>query len=122
VNGKKDISSRIFADPFNGLKFDENYGRAIAALRIQTNLRQHDIRGLSVKQVGRIESGRQRVTASAISCLARAHQLPGNQYMQRIAELMRPEKLALTERHRVRKPQIAGVVEITGEARRARTQ
>lgn len=66
--------------------FNERYGAAIRAMRRQRGLRQSDIRGLTARQVGRIERGRCRATHAALSKLARTHGLSTSDYLARVAE------------------------------------
>jgi len=63
-------------------------GRAIAALRRASNLRQSDIPGLSSRQVRRIEHG-EGTKLSALEHLASAHALGLEVYVDRIAEMAR---------------------------------
>jgi uncharacterized protein DUF2442 len=63
-------------------------GRAVAAVRRASNLRQSDIPGLSARQVRRIEHG-ESSTLTALERLASAHALDLATYVDRIAEMAR---------------------------------
>jgi hypothetical protein len=65
--------------------FNRAYGAAIRKLRREKGLRQSDIKGLTARQVGRIESG-SRATLSALRKLAAAHGLAVNEYMDELAK------------------------------------
>ena len=85
-------------------RHDREYGSVVRFFRLKSNLRQQDIGGLSERQISRIESGQQSVTAAAIGHLAKAHGLSENEYMKRIAELMQAPDSDGNQRHRVRRP------------------
>jgi hypothetical protein len=68
--------------------FNRAYGAAIRTLRKNSNLRQSDIEGLTTRQVGRIESGLCRATATALTKLAKAHSKSLSDYMNALALLM----------------------------------
>lgn len=68
--------------------FNRSYGKAIRKLREQHHLRQSDIKGLTPRQVGRIERGQCRATHTALTKLAKAHQLTLPDYMNKLASLM----------------------------------
>ena len=61
--------------------FNRRYGAAIRALREQHKLRQSSVSGLSERQISRIEKGEQRATSKALAKLARAHDMPLNEYL-----------------------------------------
>ena len=65
--------------------FNTAYGVAIRNLRREKGLRQSDIKGLTSRQVGRIESG-QRATLSALQKFARSHSLAIDEYMEELAK------------------------------------
>jgi hypothetical protein len=69
--------------------FNKAYGIAIRKLRERSQLRQNDIKGLTPRQVGRIERGECRATHSALSKLARAHKMSISNYMNELADLMK---------------------------------
>ena len=71
-------------------EFNRRYGRAIRTVRARHGLRQSDVAGLTPRQLGRIENGRCRATASALGKLAEAHGLPLDSYLQTIAEFTPP--------------------------------
>jgi hypothetical protein len=68
--------------------FNERYGKAIKHFRVKRGLRQVDISGLTERQVSRIENGKCRATSTAISKLAKAHKMPANEYMSKLADLL----------------------------------
>ncbi len=65
--------------------FNRAYGAAIRKLRKDKGLRQSDVKGLTARQVGRIESG-QRATLSALQKLAQSHGMTINEYMDELAK------------------------------------
>jgi hypothetical protein len=67
-------------------EFNKRYGGAIRALRQESDLRQSDIKGLTARQVGRIERGLCRATHAALSKLAQAHRLSTSDYLAKVAE------------------------------------
>lgn len=71
--------------------FNTAYGAAIRNLRREKDLRQSDIKGLSPRQVGRIESGR-RATLSALQELAAAHGMTVNEYMDELAKRLTADR------------------------------
>ncbi|HZT42857.1 MAG TPA: DUF2442 domain-containing protein [Chthonomonadaceae bacterium] len=86
VRSVLDPSRREHADR-QRLIHDQYFGRTIADLRQQAGQRQGDIKGLSERQVRRIEAG-EGTSAAAIGHLARAHNMDVNAYLSRIAERM----------------------------------
>jgi len=83
VNRKAVLKARQQSEEFN-----RAYGCAIRKLRKETGLLQSDIKGLTARQVGRIERGECRATYAALSKLAQAHKLGVSDYMDRLAELL----------------------------------
>lgn len=67
------------------LKYHRQFGQAVAKVRKAYGLRQTDIRGLSARQVRRIEQG-DRPTSRAIEALAESYGLSSKQYLDAIAE------------------------------------
>jgi hypothetical protein len=67
------------------LAHDQDYGTAVAAVRIAAGLRQSDIPCLSARQVRRIEQG-DHPRLATIALLAAAHGLTANEYLDRVAE------------------------------------
>lgn len=65
--------------------FNQAYGVAIRKLRQEKGLRQSDIKGLTARQIGRIESGH-RATLSALQKLAQAHGLQVSTYLDELAK------------------------------------
>lgn len=70
-------------------EFNKSYGIAIRELRQKGQLRQSDIKGLTPRQVGRIERGECRATHNALSKLAKAHNMSVSEYMNELANLMK---------------------------------
>ena len=66
------------------IEYDVNFGKAVAGLRKEIGLRQSDIRGLSERQVGRIEKG-SRPRLDSLEKLAEAHGMKINDYLEAIA-------------------------------------
>lgn len=69
--------------------FNKAYGTAIRKLREKCELRQSDIKGLTPRQVGRIERGECRATHNALSKLAKAHKMSISDYMNELANLLK---------------------------------
>ena len=67
------------------LSEDHRMGRAIQKLRTSAGLRQADIRGLSERQVRRLERGA-RATQSALSSFATAHGVALDDYLRTLAD------------------------------------
>jgi len=70
-------------------EFNARYGAAIKRTREASGLSLRSIAGLSAKQLRRIESGQCRSTSNALGKLAQAHHLKTNEYMKRVAEVMK---------------------------------
>lgn len=66
---------------------DERFGSAVAAVRGRHSLRQTDIKGLSARQVRRIEKG-QGASLSSLEKLAWAHRMETGDYLEEVAEEM----------------------------------
>ena len=66
------------------VRHDERFGKAIAAVRRESGLRQADIGGLSARQLRRIERG-ERASVPALRSLAAAHDLSFNDYLNILA-------------------------------------
>jgi hypothetical protein len=69
-------------------EFNKAYGIAIKKLRQDSQLRQSDIKGLTARQVGRIERGECRATHNALSKFAKAHKMSSSDYMNELAKLL----------------------------------
>jgi hypothetical protein len=69
--------------------FNKAYGIAIRELRQKSQLRQSDIKGLTPRQVGRIERGECRATHNALSKLAKAHKMSISDYMNELANVLK---------------------------------
>ena len=65
-------------------RHDARYGAAIAKLRLTKGLKQSDIKGLSERQVRRIEKG-QGTTSGALRRLAAAHDVDLEEYLRQVA-------------------------------------
>ena len=78
-----DPEVRARADAAKALH-DSRYGAAIAKLRIATGLKQSQIKGLSERQVRRIEKG-EGTTYEALRRLAAAHRLSLDEYLRKLA-------------------------------------
>lgn len=68
--------------------FNRSYGSAIGGLRRASGLRQTDVKGLTARQVGRIERGECRATYGALEKLAQAHRMNLADYLDKLAALM----------------------------------
>jgi hypothetical protein len=66
--------------------FNRRYGKSIRTMREERALRQSDIRGLTSRQVGRIESGKSRATRSALLKFAASHGMSLPEYLQALAD------------------------------------
>ncbi len=67
--------------------FRERYGNAIRSLRESSGLRQSDVKGLTSRQLRRIEHGEQIVSRKALEALAESHQVPVEEYMKKLAAI-----------------------------------
>lgn len=68
--------------------FNKDYGAAIRNLREKHGLHQSDIKGLTPRQVGRIERGECRATHNALTKFAKAHNMSVSNYMNELANLL----------------------------------
>jgi hypothetical protein len=66
-------------------QFNRQYGAAIRRLRQAHHLTQEAIRGLTARQVGRIERGECRATSGALAKLAASHGLELPAYLERLS-------------------------------------
>jgi hypothetical protein len=71
--------------------FNVRYGRAIKKVREEYQLGLNDIKGLSGKQVQRIEKGECRLTSNAIEAFSAAHKLKPNEYLQKLSRALADE-------------------------------
>lgn len=69
------------------LMHDQQFGKAIARLRKKHHLKQSDIKGLSERQVSRIEQGG-TTRVETLQLFAQAHQMNLNDYLNAVANLM----------------------------------
>ena len=69
-------------------QFNESYGSAIKKLRQICGLPQSKVKGLTDRQVRRIEQGQCRATYIALNKLAKAHHMSLSDYMDKLANLM----------------------------------
>lgn len=67
------------------LSFDDRFGGAVRTLRLSRGLRQSDIRGLSAKQVSRIEAGQGFPRLETVRKLAEAHGMDATSFLDEIA-------------------------------------
>jgi hypothetical protein len=68
-------------------EFNKAYGAAIKKMRETNKLLQSDIKGLTPRQLRRIETGECRATYNALCKLAQAHRMSISEYMGKLAEL-----------------------------------
>jgi hypothetical protein len=68
--------------------FNRRYGTAIRKLREEAGILQAKVRGITERQLRRIEHGECRATANALQDLANAHGLDMNTYMEKVANAM----------------------------------
>ncbi|NJN73232.1 MAG: helix-turn-helix transcriptional regulator [Limnothrix sp. RL_2_0] len=66
---------------------DKAFEKAIATFRKQSKLRQSDIKGVSSRQVSRIENG-ENTKLETLELFAKAHKLEINDYLEAIADFM----------------------------------
>ena len=69
--------------------FNATYGAAIRAMREENDLRQSDIKGLTERNLRRIEKGELRASKNALEALAAAHNLNVGEYMDAIAKRLK---------------------------------
>ncbi|WP_051352940.1 helix-turn-helix transcriptional regulator [Picosynechococcus sp. NKBG15041c] len=69
------------------LSHDKAFGQAIAKLREQYKLHQSDIKGVSMRQVSRIENG-ESTKLETLELFTKAHSLEVNEYLEKIANLI----------------------------------
>ena len=69
-------------------EFNKRYGIAIRNLRHEQGLRQNDIKGLTGRQVGRVERGECRATHTALVKLAKTHEMDISEYMDKLSKLL----------------------------------
>ena len=67
-------------------EFNNRYGAAIRKTREAAGIAQSDVRGLTDRQIRRIEHGECRATPSALQSLAAAHGLDLNDYLNQLAQ------------------------------------
>ncbi len=70
--------------------FNKLYGRAVRHLREKAGISASEVKGISEKQLRRIEAGDCRLTSNAIEALSEAHGMKGNAYLQKLAESLPP--------------------------------
>jgi uncharacterized protein DUF2442 len=69
--------------------FNKRFGAAIRKLREEAGITQSKIKGLTERQLRRIEQGGCRATRGALAALARTHELEVNAYLERLAKTMK---------------------------------
>lgn len=84
IRAARDPGARAKALAFKA-RHDARYGAAIATLRISKGLKQSDIKGLSERQVRRIEKGG-GTTSKALRLLAASHHMKLDEYLREVAE------------------------------------
>jgi len=77
------LKAKLQSDEFN-----RAYGAAIRKARVTHKLLQSDIKGLTPRQIRRIETGKCRATYSALCKLAEAQGTSISEYLEELAELM----------------------------------
>ncbi len=106
-------SFRYATDPewkqkFESLKSKHNqvFGKAIATLRKQHNLRQSDIIGLSDRQVRRIEQGDGSTKVDTLRLFAKAHGMELDAYLDAVADAIAsvPEEFNLSSNVEKKEP------------------
>jgi len=88
------------------INYLQNYGTAIAAVRGELKLTQEEIErkvGLTARQIGRIENGKQRATSNNLSLLAKAHGLELNDYLERVAQAAQKTKYVTEGKKKLRR-------------------
>jgi Helix-turn-helix domain len=65
--------------------FNRRYGAAIRKLREEAGIPQAKVKGITERQLRRIEQGECRATANALQDMANAHGLDVNTYMEKVA-------------------------------------
>ena len=68
--------------------FKLKYGAAIRSVREQAQLRQADIKGVTERNLRRVEKGELRASSATLMSLATAHQRPLNDYLAELAGLL----------------------------------
>jgi hypothetical protein len=68
--------------------FNRRYGAAIRKLREEAGIPQAKVKGITERQLRRIEQGECRATANALQDLANAHGLDVKTYMEKVANAM----------------------------------
>ena len=82
-----DMGARLRAQQQSD-KFNKAYGSAIRTFRQKSGLRQADIKGLTTRQIRRIEQGECRATHATLCKLARAHGMSVPNYMDKLSNLL----------------------------------
>jgi hypothetical protein len=72
------------------------YGKAVARLRRDFKLKQSDIKGLSERQVRRLEEGDSVPQLATLEKLAKAHEMDLSEYLERLARLARSKHSSRT--------------------------
>jgi hypothetical protein len=68
--------------------FNRRYGAAIRKFREEAGIPQAKVKGITERQLRRIEQGECRATSNALQDLAKAHGLDVNTYMEKVANAM----------------------------------
>ena len=69
-------------------EFNIRYGKAVKKAREAAGLNRSEIRGLSEKQIGRIENGECRLTANAVEVFASAHGVTPNEFLAKVSKYL----------------------------------
>lgn len=69
-------------------RFNRRYGDAIRRLRELRELRQADVRGITARQLRRVESGEQAASKATLEALAKSHNMSLDDYLQVLANLV----------------------------------
>lgn len=67
-------------------QYNQRYGEAIRGFRESAGLKQSDIRGITDRQLRRVEHGQQTASKGVLEALARAHSLSLADYVEQLAK------------------------------------
>lgn len=70
-------------------EFNEKYGAAIRAVRNEYGLTQAEIKGVTDRNLRRVEKGEIQVSKKVLESLAKAHGLPLDEYLKVLADQMK---------------------------------
>ncbi len=66
-------------------EYNRNYGAAIKQLRIENELKQTDIQGVTARNLRRVEKGELAASSALLKSLSKAHKMELKQYLKEIA-------------------------------------